>query len=830
MSSLSPRSKIRNNIHERKKEEIRKNISERKQLVEASERRPSTTEDAVPSELPRSPLPAALFATCRASGVAKLAGRSLTVFPPELTDPDKYLMANEKAWEITLPVKIDLGDNSIAELPKGMGSNLAFNELKYLELRNNQVATLDEGFFDLAHLVSLGLNGNPVAELSESLGKLATLTELDLCRSALAKLPESLGDLGSLVKLKLSHSPDLAALPDSTGKLARLQLLTADHCALTALPASLGAASPGLRTSLKFLDLSFNRLTSPGVAPSVLGDLAVLEHLNMASNRLSEPPPVPASPKLLRFFVNNNRIEKMDGPALLKAPALQEILLNDNKLTELPEELGALRGLRTLDVSQNGMRALPNCLGYLPELQRLIYRGSPCEVRIGKKDLSELLMNLRNRGPPHPLLEGAVDESNKAGKLYDQATQLLKDGQQEEAEAALKEAARLMEKDALETQETPSQASERARQAKLAVAAAVASRTLSLAGQGLNEWPNWCAEAAPAVQEMDLTGNHLSCLDAQVVGGCGKLRVLLAPGNRLGAPAKPPPQDANRASRELRGPALPRELRGCPLTRLVLDRNKLDAADFVPLLDGSSLDQGTDPGPPKLLAFTPLALNLVELNLGHNAMRELPPALFDLRQLVDLALAFNHLGAQAAEHAPWPRLNALRRLDLSNNKLEHLGSLPWLPKLETLNVAHNELTRLPEELGACPELKHVLIEGNRTRQPTAEVVAAGGAAVKEWLEKRLPPGYEKPPHQHEAAAAEEPAPDKEALELAQKGGRSKGEVAAELAKAEAELEEVRSKLENPGALPGAAKAAAKKEQAVKKARVNELKKELEAAQ
>jgi len=346
MSSLSPRSKIRNNIHERKKEEIRKNISERKQLVEASERRPSTTEDAVPSELPRSPLPAALFATCRASGVAKLAGRSLTVFPPELTDPDKYLMANEKAWEITLPVKIDLGDNSIAELPKGMGSNLAFNELKYLELRNNQVATLDEGFFDLAHLVSLGLNGNPVAELSESLGKLATLTELDLCRSALAKLPESLGDLGSLVKLKLSHSPDLAALPDSTGKLARLQLLTADHCALTALPASLGAASPGLRTSLKFLDLSFNRLTSPGVAPSVLGDLAVLEHLNMASNRLSEPPPVPASPKLLRFFVNNNRIEKMDGPALLKAPALQVNKPNEVRNTsKLRRRLGVRNGV-----------------------------------------------------------------------------------------------------------------------------------------------------------------------------------------------------------------------------------------------------------------------------------------------------------------------------------------------------------------------------------------------------------------------------------------------------------------------------------------------------
>jgi len=78
--------------------------------------------------------------------VAKLAGRGITSFPPELLDPQLYLETGEKAWVITLPVKIDLSDNDIPAVPPTVsGDNPAFNGLKVLELRNNKITDICDG-------------------------------------------------------------------------------------------------------------------------------------------------------------------------------------------------------------------------------------------------------------------------------------------------------------------------------------------------------------------------------------------------------------------------------------------------------------------------------------------------------------------------------------------------------------------------------------------------------------------------------------------------------------------------------------------------------------
>ena len=57
-----------------------------------------------------------------------------------------------------------------------------------------------------------------------------------------------------------------------------------------------------------------------------------------------------------------------------------------------------------LDVGCNSLQTLPTGLGYLPELQRVVYAGNPVEVRLGTRSTEELKRLFRTRGPPHPAL------------------------------------------------------------------------------------------------------------------------------------------------------------------------------------------------------------------------------------------------------------------------------------------------------------------------------------------------------------------------------------------------------------------------------------------
>lgn len=49
----------------------------------------------------------------------------------------------------------------------------------------------------------------------------------------------------------------------------------------------------------------------------------------------------------------------------------------NNRIMRLPEEVGSLARLKTLDVSNNDLKDLPAALGYLPELHRLVLDGNP---------------------------------------------------------------------------------------------------------------------------------------------------------------------------------------------------------------------------------------------------------------------------------------------------------------------------------------------------------------------------------------------------------------------------------------------------------------------
>lgn len=235
-------------------------------------------------------------------------------------------------------------------------------------------------------------------ELPDELGALERLVELRLTGQKLESLPESIGNLHGLRQLDVSDN-QLRALPDAVGKLIGMQLLDASGNRLSALPKTL----TDLR-ELETLRLGANHLTTlpPSIARLTnlrtldLGSQETLAHLQRLgpsrraskrrpNNRLTQlPSEIGSLPKLQRLFICANRLTSLPA-TLCNLATLIELQLFSNQLSSLPDEIGRLGSLEILVVNDNPLETLPESLAELTHL-KLLYVGAG----YGGSSLSEL--------------------------------------------------------------------------------------------------------------------------------------------------------------------------------------------------------------------------------------------------------------------------------------------------------------------------------------------------------------------------------------------------------------------------------------------------------
>lgn len=165
------------------------------------------------------------------------------------------------------------------------------------------------------------------------------------------------------------------------------------QCGLTEFPREIFE----LAETLEVLNLTGNALNA---LPEDLGRLKKLRILFCSNNQFTELPPVLAQcPHLSMVGFKSNRIESLPGESLPKA--LRWLILTDNRLRELPTELGGCGLLQKLMLSGNGLTKLPDamagCRGLellrlaaneltdlppwlleLPRLAWLALAGNPC--------------------------------------------------------------------------------------------------------------------------------------------------------------------------------------------------------------------------------------------------------------------------------------------------------------------------------------------------------------------------------------------------------------------------------------------------------------------
>ncbi|WP_430541807.1 leucine-rich repeat domain-containing protein [Xanthomonas fragariae] len=276
--------------------------------------------------------------------------------------------------------KLSLCLTSLTSLPESLGQ---LGELRHLEVGNSpNLKTLPSSLTRLPKLNTLQLSMLPLKKLPDDLGNLQSLRDLTLIGGEYTRLPASVTQLSQLYQLTLK-SKCLQQLPEDIGKLQQLRSLTLRSKSLERLPDSLTQLK-----ELKELTLSSNSILTQ--LPENIGQLNKLEKLDLASNlELAQLP---------------QTIGQLSG--------LKELSLRNCKnLMDLPDSLGDLSQLKLLDLTDTGMRTLPQCLARLP---------ADCEIRV---PLHMKIQLHRIRHPEAARAQEQAAENRRAVRLRSQLEQ-----------------------------------------------------------------------------------------------------------------------------------------------------------------------------------------------------------------------------------------------------------------------------------------------------------------------------------------------------------------------------------------------------------------------
>ncbi|WP_455825277.1 protein kinase [Pseudomonas graminis] len=180
-------------------------------------------------------------------------------------------------------------------------------------------------------------------------GQLAGITRLDLS-CGLTEFPREIFELADSLEILNLSGNALSSLPDDLHRLPHLRVLFCSDNAFTELPAC-------------------------------LGQCAKLSMIGFKANQISHVPAA-ALPPLLRWLIlTDNRIRQLPSE-LGERPLLQKLMLAGNELAQLPQSLANCKHLELIRIASNRLTRLPQWLLALPSLTWLAYAGNPVEMAV----------------------------------------------------------------------------------------------------------------------------------------------------------------------------------------------------------------------------------------------------------------------------------------------------------------------------------------------------------------------------------------------------------------------------------------------------------------
>uniref|UniRef100_A0A3Q4GWY1 Erbin n=1 Tax=Neolamprologus brichardi TaxID=32507 RepID=A0A3Q4GWY1_NEOBR len=275
--------------------------------------------------------------------------------------------------EEEIVTSLDYSHCSLETVPKEI-----FNfekTLQELYLDANQIEELPKQLFNCQLLNRLSMPDNDLTVLPAAIANLINLRELDVSKNSIQDFPENIKNCKGLAIVEASVNP-ISKLPEGFTQLLSLTQLYLNDAFLEFLPASFGRL-----TKLQILELRENQLK---MLPKSMQKLTQLERLDLGSNEFTEVVSIFQSGDFLFYFVqmlgtlkqlvyldvSKNNLEMVDEQ-IRGCENLQDLLLSNNALTQLPGSIGTLKKLTALKVDENQLMYLPDSIGGLTCIDEL---------------------------------------------------------------------------------------------------------------------------------------------------------------------------------------------------------------------------------------------------------------------------------------------------------------------------------------------------------------------------------------------------------------------------------------------------------------------------
>jgi Protein tyrosine and serine/threonine kinase/Leucine rich repeat len=160
-----------------------------------------------------------------------------------------------------------------------------------------------------------------------------------------------------------------------------LEILNLSDNQLRSLPADLGRLH-----KLKIIFLSNNDFQE---VPEVLADCPNLSMVGFKSNKIRVLGENSLPPGVRWLILTDNQLERLPN-SIGKLEQLQKLMLAGNQLRSLPDEMADCQNLELIRLAANRLESLPNWLFSLPRLSWLAYAGNPCCIA----NLSPTIINI----------------------------------------------------------------------------------------------------------------------------------------------------------------------------------------------------------------------------------------------------------------------------------------------------------------------------------------------------------------------------------------------------------------------------------------------------
>uniref|UniRef100_A0A669PEU4 non-specific serine/threonine protein kinase n=1 Tax=Phasianus colchicus TaxID=9054 RepID=A0A669PEU4_PHACC len=317
--------------------------------------------------------------------------KSLDLSSNELENIDAISQNSSLTSHLEHLDKLELHQNALTNIPEQLCENLKC--LTYLDLHSNRFTSFPTYLLKMNCIAYLDISRNdigPSFALDPHL-RCATLKQLNLSYNQLMGIPEFLANVAENLEQLLLEGNKISCL-SSPMSLKELKILNISKNNISSLAenvlmgctklellnARMNALEmiPDLSSSITTLKLSQNCFIN---VPETILLLPHLRSVDLSQNKIiSLPGPVHwKSLNLRELLFNHNQIGVLDLSEKACAwSRLEKLHLSNNKLKEIPPQIGFLENLTSLDVSHNpDLRFFPDEMGRLSKIWDLPLEG-----------------------------------------------------------------------------------------------------------------------------------------------------------------------------------------------------------------------------------------------------------------------------------------------------------------------------------------------------------------------------------------------------------------------------------------------------------------------